>query len=275
MSEEIKKINNAIEQKEKALKETKEKYKEEKEKIFSLAEFNRQKKFFKQSSGCWIGVLIAILGIAVIAFPEFESGSSTKGAIFVAGSVIAGTIVQKIKNFIFSKLVNKDKYEQYLEIEKEEKESISTILESIEDSKLDRLELDAKEKRVNTLFIGTGLDNPEKLHLRLNAPAKFEFMIDGVNYGSIRNVASFPVSPGRHVVTAKYTLKLSKEDSSYDIEDSVPAVIVDVDDNGGFVFFELVLSMKGSQVFTDEYFDKLDSKEFNKLAAEYGSKRYY
>lgn len=273
MTEEVKKINELIELKEKALSETKEKYKKDKEAIFSPDEFNKQKKFVKQSSGFWLGILIVIVGIAFFAFPELENGDSGKGILFIAGSLIVGIIVQKIKNSIFKKMVNKDKYERYIEIEKEEKESISTILKSIEDSKLDILEIKAREKRANTLFVGTGLDIKDNLHL--NAPAKFEFTIDGVSYGNIRGVSSFPMAPGRHVVTAKYTLKVSKDDNHYDIEDSVPSVVVEVDENGAFVFFELGLYMKGFQVFTDEYFKKVNSKDFNRMATEYGSKVYY
>ena len=273
MSQEINKINDAIALKQKVLKETKEEFKKEKEQIFSYDEFNRQKKFFKQSSGCWLGILVAILGIALVAFPELENGDSGKGVILVAGSIVVGIIVQKIKNFIFSKLVKKEKYEQYLEIEKREKAAISEILESIEDSQLDLREIEVKGKRANTIFIGVGLDRPEELYL--NAPEKFEFMIDGVNYGNIKGVASFPVTPGRHVVTAKYSLKLSaKDDHHWEIEDSVPAVVVDVGEDGAFMFFELVLSMKNFKVFTDEYFEQIDSKEFNKIAEEYGSKKY-
>lgn len=273
MTEEVKKINELIEQKEKALSDTKGKYKKEKEAIFSHDEFNKQKKFVKQSSGFWLGILIVIAGIAFFAFPELENGDSGKGILFIAGSLIVGIIVQKIKNSIFKKMVNKDKYERYMEIEKEEKESINTILKSIEDSKLDILEIKAREKRANTLFIGTGLDNKNNLHL--NAPAKFEFTIDGVSYGNIRGVSSFPMAPGRHVVTAKYALKVSKDDEHYDIEDSVPSVVVEVDENGAFVFFELSIYMKGIQVFTDEYFKKVNSKDFNRMATEYGSKEYY
>ncbi len=55
----------------------------------------------------------------------------------------------------------------------------------------------------------------------------------------------------------------------------MPAVVIDVDENGGFIFFELVLSMKGLQVFTDVHFSEENSKEFNKYATTYGSRTYY
>ncbi len=208
---EIEKINEIIEKKEEALRETRAKYKKEREEIFSSEEIKKQKNLFKQSKGCYLGLLVGILGIAFFAFPELENGSSGKGIIFVIGSIILGVIIQKIKNYIFSKMVKKEEYEKYLNIEKEEKEAIKTILESIEDSKLDRLEISAKEKRANKLFIGTGLDNSVGLYFC--EPEKIEFTIDGINYGNIKGVASFPVTPGRHVVTAKYLLKVSKGDN--------------------------------------------------------------
>ena len=77
------------------------------------------------------------------------------------------------------------------------------------------------------------------------------------------------------MVSVKYSLRVRKEEREYEIENSAPAVVVDVDDNGGFVFFELTLSYKNFTVYTDVSFNKVSSKEFNKLLEEYGIDTYY
>lgn len=228
-------------------------------------QFLYEKKLKSVNSIMGILAIILLIPGAVIGFVLYAKGASALapiigGAIGVVVDLVIGKIFAGIKKSSLNKKINLDLIANYRELQTQ-----------IDDCNIELSEINALEKRKNTLFIGAirfGISRIDNYNLNIT--------VDGINYGNIYGAQSYALEKGRHIIGGNFecVYSSSQTDTIYTIKKVLQSISVEVGDEGAFIYFSLTIPSYTSGEYKYE-FKELSSREFNKAMDALGEHTYY